>query len=155
MLSPLVGVPAAWYLMKTSSLLAMEIGLGFICGGLFLVFFLPETLDRTKVSTLHSQAMSGDESQDDESLLQRFKMLSIFGAIKGSNSVLDIPAVRMLLITFLTSPVIIGSTSFLVQYASDKYHWLIADVRPIRVPRLVDRETNVCYRPASSHHSVR
>jgi hypothetical protein len=69
--------------------------------------------------------------------------------------VLDIPAVRMLLITFLTSPVIIGSTSFLVQYASDKYHWLIADVRPIHIPRLVDRETNVCYRPASSHHSAR
>lgn len=131
MLSPLVGVPAAWYFMKTSLLLAMEIGLGFVCGGSFLVFFLPETLDRTKASALPSQAISGNESQDDEGSSRSFKIRSAFDAIQGLNSVLTTPAVPMLLITFVTVPMNIRSTSFIVQYASDKYHWSIADVSPI------------------------
>ncbi|RFU28106.1 hypothetical protein B7463_g8215, partial [Scytalidium lignicola] len=127
MLSPLVGVPAAWYLMKTSPLLAMELGLIFICCGLFLIFFLPETLDRTKLSTLGSQIIGSNESPDDDSLWRSFKMGSILGAIQDSTSVLTIPAVRMLLITFVTWPVTTRSSLFLVQYASDKYHWSIAD----------------------------
>jgi hypothetical protein len=130
MLSPMVAVPASWYLMQRSTLLAIEVGMGFICAGLFLVLFLPETLERAKVSGPSAQGFDGDEFDDNEGPVQPSQVLSVFGVIKGSNFVLANPALRILIFTFISGPVLLISMSFLVQFTSHQYHWSIADVRP-------------------------
>jgi hypothetical protein len=130
MLSPVIGVPVAWYLMQTSSFLALEVGLAFVCCGLFLAFFLPETLDQAKILEAAAHANTGDELPEGDSLASPSKMPSFYSIIKGSNFVFAIPVLRTLLITFVIGPVLLSSMSFLVQFASDKYHWSIADVRP-------------------------
>ena len=130
MLSPMVAIPASWYLMQRSTLLAMEVGFGFICAGLFLVFFLPETLERAKVSGLSARGLNDNEFDNNEGSVQPGQVLSVFGVLKGSNFVLATPALRTLIFTFISQPVLIISMSFLVQFASDKYGWSIADVRP-------------------------
>lgn len=154
MLSPLIGVPFAWYLMKDSTFLAMSVGLGFACGGLFLVLFLPETLDRAGFSDKLSYPASDDVSPEDEGLLPTSKPMSIFGVVKGLNFVFGTPALRTLSITFIISPVILNSMSFLVQFASERYHWSIADVGH-HSPSIIGNLSNVYNSLASLRHSAR
>jgi hypothetical protein len=128
MVSALVAVPVTWKIMQTSSVLAMEVGLAFIGSGLFLALFLPETLERGKVSEASARADRGDALHEDEGLVQREQVLSIFGVIKGSHFILATPALRTLIITFLTGPILICSMGFIVQLVSERYNLSLADV---------------------------
>jgi hypothetical protein len=130
MLSTLVGVPATWYLMKSSSLLAMEVSIGFVCAGSLLVFFLPETLEEAKLLEASSHALAGD-GPPEEGSSKPLKMPSILDVIKESNFVVGSPALRTLGTTFVVGPLLAYSTEQLVLLASDRYHWSMADVRSL------------------------
>lgn len=127
MISTLVGVPAAWYLMKSSSLLAMEVSLGFVGAGTFLVFFLPETLKQAKLLEASSHGLAGDVVPEEDSS-QPLKIPSILDVIKESNFVFESPTLCALGITCVVGPILSYSTDQLVQLASKRYHWSIADV---------------------------
>lgn len=128
MVSALIAVPITWKLMQISAILAMEVGLAFVCSGLFMVLFLPETLARAKASEVSGQGANSDVCHEHEELVQREQVLSIFGVLKGSNFILATPALRLLIIPFLTGPILLNSMGYILQLVSDKYNWTLAEV---------------------------
>jgi hypothetical protein len=154
-LATMFGVPAAWYLMKSDPLLAMGVGFGFVCAGLFLTLFLPETLEQAKLFDALSHPSASQVSPEEEGLLPPSKTTSIFDVFKGSSFVLETPVVCVLAVTFFVSPILLYSMSLLILLASERYHMSIADVHfPIH-PYFPPSHSDMYYRPASSRPTAR
>lgn len=139
--------------MKTSSFLAMGIGIALVASGLVLfILALPETLSQAqapKPSLLHA---AEDITLEEEGSLEPSKLLSILDIIKGSNFVFANPTLCALAFTFVVGPILTYSGLLLVQLASERYHWLIAEVHsPTSSPPL-GRNCNISYSPTLSHH---
>jgi hypothetical protein len=151
----MVGVPAAWYLMKSDPLLAMGVGFGFVCAGLCLILFLPETLEQAKLFDALSHPSAGQVSPEEEGLLPPSKAMSIFDIFKGSSFVLEIPVVCLLAVTFFITPILQYSMPLLILLASERYHMSIADVHIPINPYFPPSRSDMCYRRASSRPTAR
>jgi hypothetical protein len=134
-----VAVPLAWYLMKRTLWTPMLLGLAFVMLGTFLITLLPETLSLPKI--LHAvpedpiapedadtdQDLS-DSSDRNSSSSTKKGFLTILEKLEDARFVFASPMLCTLAFVFLVQTLGGNSVPLLLQLASKRFHWSLADV---------------------------
>jgi hypothetical protein len=134
LISTIIGVPLAWQLMKNNALLPMIIGACFIFLGTIICCFLPETLERSKISDPSSDPSSGEEVDEIERptcshRYSRKKNISkMFETMTTFHFMLKSPTLLALSITFLLLNLSGTLSSLTFQLASERFHWSLGEV---------------------------
>jgi hypothetical protein len=134
LISTVVGVPFAWYLMKKNLWLPMWLGVGFMALGLVVCLFLPETLERSKLldpafdSSMDEIDETPDRPNSSHQYPKRKNMSRMFAKMKDSHFIFTSPMLFALSVTFLLQTLSIRVTEFLFQLASERFHWPLGDV---------------------------
>ena len=137
LISTVIGVPAAWYLMKKNLWVPMCLGLGFMILSLIICLFLPETLDRSEVP---DPALDSESDADVASIEDRRtsshrqpstgkKIAHMFKKVKESHFIFTKPILFALSITFLLQSLYGHSIDTIFQLASERFRWSVGDVR--------------------------
>ncbi|KAI9641199.1 hypothetical protein NHQ30_009999 [Ciborinia camelliae] len=139
LIGPLVGVPLAWWLIKVSNLrVPMMVAVLFIFLGALLILVLPETLHlrehqvifSANIDPARAEAMEDEESpSDDEEVLSLSKenWKKLLDKFEESRFVLTDPKLLALSVTFLVQSLHANTNQFLLQLASKRLHWSLAD----------------------------
>lgn len=133
LIAGVLAIPFSWYLMKKSSFVPMTISIGFLFLGMLVVFFLPETLDRSHVpDPAEGTSGSDPESGDEGGLLDLPKKKSVISVIvrkaEESRFIFASPMLIAVAISFLVQSTHAFSIQLLFQFASERFHWSLADV---------------------------
>ncbi|KAG0645285.1 MFS efflux pump [Hyphodiscus hymeniophilus] len=127
-------VPASWYLMKqgVNPFVPMTVSIGFITLGLLVVVFIPETLNRTQVPDPAEGMSSSDiDSEDEGGLLSASKKPTFISVmvrkVEEVRFIFASPMLLALTITFLVQSMHAVSMQLLFQFASERFHWSLAD----------------------------
>jgi len=154
LIATIIGIPLAWQLMKSDPFVPMVIGLGFLSLGFALPLFLPETLQRSKISdpTLDPHH-ENDLPQDQASIRNistRQRISNFFENAKETHFLFKSPMLLALTITFLLQSFNGYSLLFVHQLASQRFNWTLGDVN---IPLYHLRISLTYLRPAFSSPS--
>jgi hypothetical protein len=132
LVATLIAIPFSWQLLKKSMFVPLSVSLGFFAFGIVVLFFMPETLDRTKISDPAGISSSDEESGDEGGLLNPPRKRTLFSVltkkVEDSRLIFATPMLFSLGITFIVMSLHAISISILCQFASERFHWSIADV---------------------------
>jgi hypothetical protein len=130
LISTVVGIPFAWYLMKRNFLLTLWISIGFLTFGASLCLFLPETLERTKVPDFTPDTRADEETEQEESRPNssyqksiKRKLAKIFDRVQGSHFIFASPMLFGLSIVFLLQALSGHVVDLIIQLASERFRW--------------------------------
>lgn len=138
LISNVVGVPIAWYTMKTQPWIPTIAGLVTYIVAILSCFFLPETLERPEPSVLVNESTTEEEFEPVErpaSLHQYSKkknLVKILEKIEAYHFIFKSPELTALSITFLLQTLGSHVTTFTLQLASERFHWSLGDVSYFR-----------------------
>jgi hypothetical protein len=102
----------------------MYVIVGLFTLGLVLCLFLPETLERSKLSSLSTE----NNYNPDHHQSIRSKIIHAFGNIRDSLSIFESYLIFGLSIAFLLQTLHGYSLDILFQLASARFHWSLAEV---------------------------
>lgn len=133
LMATVIAVPLSWYLMKTSLFIPMSISLGFMVLGMLIVLLLPETLNRSQVpdpaeDISSSAADSEDEGGLPNSSKKKTIILVVVRKVEESRFIFASPMLCALAVTFLVQSIHWMSIELLFQFASERFHWSLANV---------------------------
>lgn len=135
LISTVVGIPFAWYLMKKNMLVTLWISIGFVTFGASLCLFLPETLERTKVPDFTPDTAADEEreqaedrpSSSHQKSIKR-KLAKLFDKVQGSHFIFASPMLFGLSIVFLLQALSGHVVDLIIQLASERFRWGLGDV---------------------------
>lgn len=135
LISTVVGIPFAWYLMKRNMVLTLWIGIGFVTFGACLCLLLPETLERTKVpdftpdtSTEENREQAEHRPSSSHQKSIKRKLAKIFDKVQGSHFIFASPMLFGLSIVFLLQALSGHVVDLIIQLASERFNWTLGDV---------------------------
>ena len=119
--------------MKSSNFIPLTIATGFLVLGTIVILFMPETLDRSRVvDPVEDMSSSDEESSDEGGLLDTSKKSTLLSAfvrkVEESRFIFASPMLCALAISFLAQSMHGLSNSLLFQFASERFHWSLANV---------------------------
>lgn len=97
---------------------------------MLIVLLLPETLDRSQVPD-PAEDMSGsdvDSGTDEGGLKKRTVISVVIRKVEESRFIFASPMLIALAVTFLVQSMHGSSIQLLFQFASERFHWSLADV---------------------------
>lgn len=119
--------------MKTDSFHALFAASGFIALGNILILLIPETLQDAKESDAplhHSVQESHIEEDISPAKLSKIDIKTLIAKfVDDSRFILANPSLGALIFTFILSSLSSNSVSILLQLASERFQWSLADVR--------------------------
>jgi hypothetical protein len=135
LISTVVGIPFAWYLMKKNILITLWISIGFATFGASLCLFLPETLERTKVPDFTPDTAADEEREQAEDRpnsphrqSMKRNLAKLFDKVQGSHFVFASPMLFGLSIVFLLQALSGHVVDLIIQLASERFNWTLGDV---------------------------
>jgi hypothetical protein len=134
-IATVVAIPLSWLLLKKSMFVPMSVSVGFMFLGTLVVLLVPETLNRSLVPDPAEETSGSDvDSGDEGGLLNPHKQKTIVSVIvrkiEDSRFIFSSPMLCALAVAFLVQSLHGVSISLLFQFASERFHWSLADVRP-------------------------
>jgi hypothetical protein len=135
LIATVVAIPLSWQLLKKSMFVPLSVSLGFVLLGTLIVLLVPETLNRSQIPDPAEDLSSSDVDSGDEGGLlnssRKKTMISIIvRKVEDSRFIFASPMLCALAVTFLVQSLHGASISLLFQFASERFHWSLANVRP-------------------------
>ena len=135
LIATVVAIPLSWLLLKKSMFVPMSVSVGFIFLGTLVLLLVPETLNRSLVLDPAEETSGSDvDSGDEGGLLNPRKQKTIVSVIvkkvEDLRFIFSSPMLCALAVTFLVQSLHGTSISLLFQFASERFHWSLANVRP-------------------------
>jgi hypothetical protein len=134
LISTVIGVPGAWWLMKRSVWAPMWVGLATEVLGMMTCFFLPETLERSRIPASAKDSDSEEEADENDrptsshQYSTKKKLAKIIKNMRATHFILKSPTLFALSITFMLQSLGSFSNMFLFQLASERFHIDLGDV---------------------------